>query len=169
MQSHIARLGGLARAKQFTPDFQRYAQSCRSRESLVAAGKLGYAATCARHGRDLAARCAAAFRRAHPTRLHRTITSVLDTLAIPYHSEVLLPGTSMYIDILLDTSPVAIEIDGRYYHDPATAPDPRQPQRDQVKATRLAEQHIRLIRLTDDQVNTTSLLDDLRRLIDDTH
>lgn len=36
--------GGLARARQFTPESQREAQSHRSRESLSKAGKLGLAA-----------------------------------------------------------------------------------------------------------------------------
>lgn len=38
----IARAGGLARAKQFTTEYQKFARSCQPRDSLVKRGKKGF-------------------------------------------------------------------------------------------------------------------------------
>ena len=62
------------------PEFQGYAQSFRTHASLSDAGKLGWAATVARHGSEFAWDRAADKRRAHLDRMSRDERKVMTLL-----------------------------------------------------------------------------------------
>ncbi len=59
------------------PEYQRWAQSHRSTESLREAGRLGYAETARRYGQDFADEFAANYRREHPSEPERRMMELL--------------------------------------------------------------------------------------------
>lgn len=96
-------------------EYQRYAQSHRSTESLREAGKHGYQATAARYGRDYAADLLAHHRREQPTRPEREMVGLLSELGVQegrdYQREhKVAPG--VYADFAWPERKVAVEVHG---------------------------------------------------------
>ena len=110
------RKGGLARAKQFTSEFQRAARARVKRESLQAAGRKGYRRACETQGPDHAARRFANWRRAHPSPLEIIVRRWLDDLNEFYVSEAVLDGYTIYPDFLLMGRGLVVECDGDGWH-----------------------------------------------------
>ena len=162
----IAPTGGTARALQFTTQSQRHARHGRSHESIIAAGKAGYAATARKHGRDFALCKAAAYRQAHPTALEQRVIDALAQIGtIDYTREAQIPGTLFYVDFLFESRRLVVEVDGTHWHDPASAPEPGQPARDLVKAQHLQQLGYRLVHLTEFDINRSDFVDLLRSFI----
>jgi very-short-patch-repair endonuclease len=130
----IGKRGGQARAKQLTPEHQRKARSHVKRESLVQAGKRGYAKCCAKFGEDFAARRVAAYRRDHPTCLERIVMVWLDEMGVGYAIEE--PIDDVFVDFLAFGTHV-IECNGETWHTCAAPHFEDRPARDQRKHTKL--------------------------------
>ncbi len=97
------------------PDYQRFAQSHRSTESLREAGRQGYLATAERYGRDYAADLLANHRRETPTRPEREMAALLGELGKQegrdYQREhKVAPG--VYADFAVPERKLAIEVHG---------------------------------------------------------
>ncbi len=74
------RWRGLGKDRFSDAEYQRWAQSHRSRESLQEAGKLGYAETARRYGPDFADRFAAQWRLDNPTQPEKRMMELLREL-----------------------------------------------------------------------------------------
>ncbi len=97
------------------PDYQRFAQSHRTAESLREAGKHGYQATAERYGREYASDLLANHRRDQPTRPEREMVGLLKELGAEegrdYRREYkVAPG--MYADFAIPDRKLAIEVHG---------------------------------------------------------
>ncbi|MCL5994504.1 MAG: endonuclease domain-containing protein [Chloroflexi bacterium] len=137
----IAALGGRARAKTFTRAHQRQA------------GKLGFAATAAKYGKDFAVCKAAAWRQIHPTLLERRVMDSLSRIGVTYEREVRIEGAG-FVDFLLVECGVVIEVDGEYWHS-VDAPDRKQARRDWLKDKCLKTLGYRVVRLQEHQIDAT--------------
>jgi hypothetical protein len=119
-QRAARRKGGLARARQFTPESQAAARANVRPESLKRSGRRGYERCQEKHGPHFAARRLAAWRRPRPTKLEQTVRGWLDNGWVLYATECeLVPGRA-YADIVVfgaDGRRYAIEADGRHFHD----------------------------------------------------
>ena len=96
-------------------EYQRYAQSFRTTESLREAGKHGYQATAERYGRDYAADLLARHRREQPTRPEQEMQGLLAELGAQegrdYQREhKVAPG--VYADFAWPERKVAVEVHG---------------------------------------------------------
>ncbi len=96
-------------------EYQRYAQSHRSTESLREAGRHGYQETARRYGRDFASDLLANHRREQPTRPEREMVGLLKELGAEegrdYAREYkVVPG--MYADFAIPERKLAIEVHG---------------------------------------------------------
>ena len=116
-----ARKAGLARAQQFTSQYQAAVRSHVSHESLVASGRAGNRACIAKHGAAVNARRLSNWRRTRPTRLMLTVMEWLDQEWVSYTANdfELVPGKA-YADILFrrpDGRLVDIECDGAHWHE----------------------------------------------------
>lgn len=105
----------LGAAKFKDADYQRYAQSHRSTESLREAGRHGYQETARRYGRDFASDLLANHRRDQPTRPEREMIGLLGELGKregrDYQREYkVAPG--IYADFALPERKLAIEVHG---------------------------------------------------------
>lgn len=105
----------LGAAKFQDREYQRYAQSFRTTESLREAGRHGYQATAARYGREYAADLLANHRRAQPTRPERELVGLLSELGAregqDYQREhKVAPG--VYADFAWPERKVAVEVHG---------------------------------------------------------
>jgi len=97
------------------PDYQRFAQSHRTAESLREAGKHGYQATAERYGREYASDLLANHRREQPTRPEREMVGLLKELGAEegrdYQREhKVVPG--VYADFAWPERKVAVEVHG---------------------------------------------------------
>ncbi len=96
------------------PEYQRWAQSHRSRESLQEAGRLGYAETARRYGPDFADRYAAQWRLDNPTQPERRMMELLGELGFiegrDYEREAKVGGRR--VDFAFHERKVAIEVYG---------------------------------------------------------
>lgn len=96
-------------------EYQRYAQSFRTRESLREAGRHGYQETVRRYGRDFASDVLASHRREQPTRPEREMIGLLGELGKQegrdYQREYKVsPG--VYADFAWPERKLAIEVHG---------------------------------------------------------
>ncbi len=96
------------------PEYQRWAQSHRSRESLQEAGRLGYAETARRYGPDFADRFAAEWRLDNPTQPERRMMELLGELGFlegrDYEREAKIAGRR--VDFAFHDRQLAIEVYG---------------------------------------------------------
>ncbi len=109
----------MGREKFRDPDYQRFAQSHRSTESLREAGRQGYLATAERYGRDYAADILANHRRETPTRPEREMAALLGELGKQegrdYQREhKVAPG--VYADFAVPERKLAIEVHGSAHY-----------------------------------------------------
>lgn len=109
-----ARLGGLARSAQFTPESQAAARAHVSRESLAASGRKGYAAVVRKHGQQFAADKLAEHRRKNPTSLEKIVMAWLEDMDVRYKREYAVDGC--YFDFYLPDHTLLIEVDGDAWH-----------------------------------------------------
>lgn len=84
-------------------------------------GRLGFAASAARHGRDYAIRAAANRRRAHPSTLEAKVAEALTHLAgVKWQREAEIPRINhlpYFVDFAITlTCRIALEVDGTYVH-----------------------------------------------------
>lgn len=96
-------------------DYQRYAQSFRTTESLRESGRHGYQETARRYGRDFASELLASHRREQPTRPEREMIGLLGELGKQegrdYQREFkVAPG--VYADFAWPERKLAIEVHG---------------------------------------------------------
>lgn len=132
-QREARRLGGLARARQFTPDHQRRAQAGRTSASLAAAGKLGFERLVEKVGkeqailkvRERADQANAQRRRREPTGPEQRVIALLAALGAPeYEREYEEPWAweqSLFLDFAWPGTRRCIEVDGYHHRDPARA------------------------------------------------
>ncbi len=96
------------------PEYQRWAQSHRSRESLQEAGRLGYAETARRYGPDFANEFAASYRREHPSEPEKRMMELLGELGFlegrDYEREARVGGRR--VDFAFHDRQLAIEVYG---------------------------------------------------------
>ncbi len=96
------------------PEYQRWAQSHRSRESLREAGRLGYAETARRYGSAFADEFAANYRREHPSEPERRMMELLTELGFlegrDYEREAKIGGRR--VDFAFHDRQLAIEVYG---------------------------------------------------------
>lgn len=152
---HAARRrGGLSRAAQFTPESQRAARAQVRPESLAANGRKGWLATAAKHGKDVAAKQAANWRRNHPTRPEQIVIEWLNELGVAYQREDPVGASfgTFYVDFRLADGR-AIEVDGAIWHrnDPLHGED--REGRDRAKNAAFDEAGITVLRLAEADVN----------------
>ena len=144
-QIAVRQLGGKARAKAFTSDYQRQAQAARSRESLAAAGALGYQALVVSHGAGFAQDKAAEWRRANPSALEQKMSGLLDARGEAYEREAKL-DSGLYVDFLLPARRAVIEADGTGWHRNGSHCENREAL-DQAKDARVAALGYRVLRV----------------------
>lgn len=106
------RRGGQARAKSFTPEYQRQARARVKRESLQAAGRRGQQRLLERHGEEFRAECLAIHRRAHPSDLEIIVMAWLHRLGVSYLRDVRIGP--YFADFLVERT--VIEVDGEHWH-----------------------------------------------------
>lgn len=102
----------MPRGSNLTKEHQQFARSRVKRESLVAAGKKGFAATAGRYGRDFAGNFAAKYRLDHPTSLEVSVQETLTKMGHTAQREVKIG--KYYVDFLVGN--VVVEADGAYWH-----------------------------------------------------
>ena len=119
-RAQAARKGGLARAAQFTPEYQQWARGHVSPESCAANGRKGFRATAERHGVERAHERAREYRLAHPSAPEQLLMRrLLDLGLLPgrdYQREYQEPfaGPHGYcLDFAFLTSGKAVEVDGQ--------------------------------------------------------
>lgn len=116
-RSENARKAGLARAKAFTPEYQRAARARQSSESLAERGRKGYNALVAKLGKAGALQIVAEYRREHPSRYETQLAAALDDAGIPYRREVVI-GEAI-ADFVIDETATVIEVNGGNWHNAA--------------------------------------------------
>ncbi len=143
----IARLGGLARSKQFTSAYQKAARAKQTPESCATKGRKSFAVACAKFGLAGAMERFARRRREHPSELERIVRDWLDQQNIAHCREVICAG--IYVDFLLDDGKTVIEVDGTTWHtlDPLHGEDRRG--RDTIHEMVLTANGYRVIRLAE--------------------
>ncbi len=108
------RWQGMGKDRFGDPEYQRWAQSHRSTESLREAGRLGYAETARRYGADFADRFAAQWRLDNPTQPERRMMELLGELGFQegrdYEREAQVGGRR--VDFAFHERKVAIEVYG---------------------------------------------------------
>lgn len=139
----------MPRGQHLTPEFQRMARSHVKRESLVKAGKAGYAATCKAGKQHIASRKAADWRQEHPTSLEKIVIGWLDELEVRYQREVEIDG--FYADFV--TGNYVIEVNGAQWHELEEL-RPGQKQRDKRKYQTLAEAGYTIIVLPESEIKS---------------
>ncbi len=133
--------GGLARAKQFTSEYQRAAQAARSHESLSAAGKLGFRAAFKTHPEKALAAL-------HDWRSGRGASShhlwmrayLRDHTPVVWN-EIVFPfwGETFEVDFALPDPKIAIEVNG-HQNTPAWGESEPRVVRQQTKIERMQEE-----------------------------
>lgn len=87
----IGKRGGMARARAFTPDYQRMARACVRHESNVANGRKGGIAYVRKYGKRQIAELGRAYRLAHPSDLERILqTTLIEIGALDFEREAFL-------------------------------------------------------------------------------
>lgn len=130
-------------------EFQRTQRAKVKRSSLVASGKLGYAATCKAGKQHIASKKAAEWRREHPTCLERWLISHFMLLEVPFAREVECSG--FFIDF--EVRNYAIEANGAQWHEKEEL-RPGQKQRDKRKYQTLADNGYTVIVLPESEIRT---------------
>ncbi len=104
----------LGQEKFTDSEYQRWAQSHRSTESLREAGRLGYAETARKYGSDYAERFAAEYRREHPSEPEQRMMQLLRELGFEegrdYEREAKIGGRR--VDFAFHDRQLAIEVYG---------------------------------------------------------
>ena len=139
------RAAGKARARAFTPEYQRQARAHLSREALARGGRRTFQLMVSRYGRAHALDHLANYRREHPSDIERRVMDWLDQHSIAYQREANVAG--VYVDFLLDDSTTVLECDGAIWHanDPLHGED--RASRDTLHEMALTANGYRLIRL----------------------
>lgn len=105
----------MGREKFRDPDYQRFAQSHRSLESLRESGQRGFQATARKYGRDFAADLLANHRREQPTRPEREMVGLLTALGAAegrdYQREFRVTS-GVYADFAWPERKLAVEVHG---------------------------------------------------------
>lgn len=114
-RSENARRAGLARAKAFTPEYQRAARARQSPESLAARGRKGYAAVVAKVGKAGALKIIADYRRDHPSAGESKLAAALTAAGIGFAREVVIGDC--IADFVIHETQTVIEVDGGNWHD----------------------------------------------------
>lgn len=113
-RTEIARLGGLARAKQLTPEHQRRAQAAHKKEDLSRWGRKGYEVTTERYGKEFATRILADHRRQNPTLPEMMLEQWLSIQGLGYFREYEVDG--YYYDFHITGTIVLVEVDSKAFH-----------------------------------------------------
>lgn len=128
-------LAGRKRAESFSqpytdkdgkqwPSFQHFARFHLPDAVVRQAGRSGFAAACAKQGREALHARLQAYWEAHPSGLEQQVFSILDERAIPYRKNQYLflnRNSFMSVDILLPETRTVIDIRGNQ-HDPRYYP-----------------------------------------------
>lgn len=150
-RSEAARLGGLARAKQFTPESQAAAGKARASaftaEYQSSAGKISYAKLVRQFGRAGAMERLSAWRRANPSKLEKQVMAWLDEHQIAYQREA--NCAEILVDFLLDDGTTVIEVDGYLWHTLAPLHGEDRAGRDAIHDMALIANGYRVIRLAE--------------------
>lgn len=153
-RSEICRKAGIARAKAFTPDYQRATRAALPREAAARGGRNAFAAACKRYGIDGALEHLAAYRRAHPTKLERTVMAWLDEHYYSYEREVRIAG--IYCDFLISKTRIIIEVDGHMAHTMHPLHGQDRASRDLIHGMALATAGYTLIRLDESDIKNNT-------------
>lgn len=173
----IARLGGLARARQFTPDsqsaagksrakafdaeYQRAARSHIDSAECARRGHLSFDRLVARKGRAGALEHLANYRREHPTSLERRVMEWLDAHGVAYKREVSCAG--VWVDFLLDDGTSVLMVDGRMWHTMDDLHRRDYAGRDAIQDMALEANGYRVLRLTESDINSGAAFERLER------
>lgn len=139
----IARLGGLARARQFTREYQQAARSRLSRAQLVMAGKLGYQKCAELYGHDFAGARLAEYRRKKLSPAEQQVAAWLDEMGLGWEREAPLEG--QYADFLV-LNQLVIECDSNLHSLPGRA------EYDARKEATIKARGLRLLRLKEKEI-----------------
>jgi very-short-patch-repair endonuclease len=150
----IARRGGKARAKAFTPAYQRAARRKVSRESLQSNGRKGAARTIELHGYKALFEGCRRSRLANPSPNELVMIGLLKTLKLEFEREYVLGETLYTLDFYLRECRLGIEVDGSI-HDPGKPGEAKRIQCAERKEALCRSMKIKLIR-----VHHTELADD---------
>lgn len=162
-RSQIARIAGLARARAFTPEYQRATRARQTSEMCAAKGRKAFAALVRKHGQAGALEHLAAYRREHPSKLEQTVMAWLDQHNISYEREPLVNG--IYCDFLLTGTKTVIECDGAIWHELHPLHRQDRASRDLVHGMALATAGYTVIRLTGAAIEDGTFADTLREQI----
>lgn len=110
-----ARKAGLARAAQFTPEYQRAARAKLPAEAVRRGAKAGFASLVARFGRAGALKKLAAWRLANPSPGEAAFAAALEAAGVPFEREVVIG--SAVVDFYIPQTKTIVEIDGGNWHD----------------------------------------------------
>lgn len=119
--SEWGRRGGQAR--QRLPDARehqrRAGRASAAKNDMRALGRLGFEATVARHGWDVAFEAARRWRIEHPSQPERQVAEILDAAYIAYEREARALGdlVPVAVDFLCDGGKI-IEVNGKVHTDP---------------------------------------------------
>jgi very-short-patch-repair endonuclease len=142
----IARRGGKARAKAFTPDYQRRVRRKVSSESCAKNGKKGAERTIALHGYKALFEGCRRSRLANPSKNELVMMGLLKQMKLRYEREYVLGETLFTLDFYLAEFSLGIEVDGSI-HDPGKPDQAKRIQHAERKASLCRAMKIKLIRI----------------------
>jgi very-short-patch-repair endonuclease len=149
-RSAAARKGGLARAKQFTPEYQRATRAAAPYEVNAARGRKTWLRLVERHGVEGAMQRLVKRRLANPSSLERVIIAFLDEREITYQREAYIAG--QWVDFLIGD--LVVQVDSGRWHTIHFMTGADQAGRDVIQDMCLTAQGYRILRITDVQIKS---------------
>lgn len=164
----ICRKAGQARARQFTPEYQRKARAAQTRECCAIKGRKGFEALVRKYGQAHALEHLAKYRREHPNAVERLVIAWLNERGIAYQQEAQVCG--YYVDFLVgqaNGSQTVVEVDGRGWHSNIALHGQDRRGRDTLRDMALAANGYTVIRLAEADIRSGAAFEQLQPLASD--